>query len=77
MATTVLPLVAPPSTERCDRCPAAARVRADLLRGELLFCAHHARLHEASLLAGGAALVDLDSVRGFSGTPRARPSPVS
>lgn len=77
MATTVLPLVAPSTTERCDRCPAAARVRADLLRGALLFCAHHARLHEASLLAGGAALVDLDSVPNFSGTPRARPSPAS
>jgi hypothetical protein len=77
MATTVLPMVPPSTTERCDRCPAPARVRADLHRGELLFCAHHSRLHEASLLAGGAALVDLDSVPGFSGTPRARPSPAS
>ncbi len=29
--------------DRCDRCAAAAKVRAVLLNGELLFCGHHAK----------------------------------
>lgn len=29
--------------DRCDRCGAAARVRAILVTGDLLFCGHHAR----------------------------------
>lgn len=37
-------------SDRCDRCGAAARVRAVLPSGgELLFCAHHARVHEGRL----------------------------
>ncbi|MDT8914132.1 hypothetical protein [Amycolatopsis sp. PS_44_ISF1] len=36
--------------DRCDRCGAAAQVRAVLNSGgELLFCGHHAREHEAKL----------------------------
>src|SRR2546423_10532346 len=36
--------------DRCDRCGAAAQVRAVLSGGgELLFCGHHAREHEAKL----------------------------
>ena len=36
--------------DRCDRCGAAARVRAKLPSGaELLFCQHHANEHEAKL----------------------------
>ena len=36
--------------DRCDRCGAAARVRAKLPSGfELLFCQHHANQHEAKL----------------------------
>ncbi|WP_027927345.1 DUF7455 domain-containing protein [Amycolatopsis benzoatilytica] len=36
--------------DRCDRCGAAAQVRAVLSSGgELLFCGHHAREHEAKL----------------------------
>ncbi|MFO7193913.1 MULTISPECIES: hypothetical protein [Thermocrispum] len=36
--------------DRCDRCGAAAKVRAVLPSGgELLFCGHHARQHEAKL----------------------------
>lgn len=32
--------------DRCDRCGAAAKVRAVLASGgELLFCGHHARQH--------------------------------
>jgi len=42
--------------ERCDRCPAVARVRAELPVGELHFCAHHAREHAHRLRALGARL---------------------
>ncbi|HEX4700663.1 MAG TPA: hypothetical protein VH352_00915 [Pseudonocardiaceae bacterium] len=38
------------AADRCDRCGAAARVRAVLVSGgELLFCGHHAREHETRL----------------------------
>ena len=38
------------TADRCDRCGAAAKVRAVLPSGgELLFCGHHARAHEAKL----------------------------
>jgi len=38
------------ATDRCDRCGAAAKVRAVLPSGgELLFCGHHARAHEEKL----------------------------
>lgn len=38
------------ASDRCDRCSAAARVRAVLPSGgELLFCGHHAREHEPKL----------------------------
>jgi hypothetical protein len=38
------------AADRCDRCGAQAYVRATLPGGgELLFCAHHARAHEAVL----------------------------
>ncbi|HEY3895390.1 MAG TPA: hypothetical protein VGL88_08490 [Pseudonocardiaceae bacterium] len=38
------------ASERCDRCSAAARVRAVLPSGgELLFCNHHAREHSPKL----------------------------
>jgi hypothetical protein len=37
--------------DRCDRCGAAACVRATLPSGaELLFCRHHANEHEAKLI---------------------------
>lgn len=42
-----MPAAATP--DRCDRCPAAARVRAVLPAGELLFCGHHAREHSTKL----------------------------
>jgi hypothetical protein len=43
--------------DRCDRCSAAARVRALLPNGgELLFCGHHAREHTPRLRAVGATL---------------------
>jgi hypothetical protein len=38
------------TADRCDRCGAAAKVRAVLPSGgELLFCGHHARAHETKL----------------------------
>jgi hypothetical protein len=43
--------------DRCDRCGAAARVRAKLPSGaELLFCQHHANEHEAKLIEVSAVL---------------------
>ena len=43
--------------DRCDRCGAAAQVRAKLPSGdELLFCQHHAKEHESKLLALAAVL---------------------
>ena len=43
--------------DRCDRCGAAARVRAKLPSGsELLFCQHHANEHEAKLVEQSAVL---------------------
>lgn len=43
----------------CDRCPARARMRAELPAGELHFCGHHARAHRDRLAAVGARLVVL------------------
>lgn len=38
------------AADRCDRCGAAAQVRAILRTGgELLFCGHHAREYETKL----------------------------
>jgi hypothetical protein len=43
--------------DRCDRCGAAARVRAKLASGgELLFCQHHANEHEAKLIELSAVI---------------------
>jgi len=42
--------------DRCDRCPAAAQLRAELPAGELLFCGHHARAHIPRLIELGARL---------------------
>ena len=43
--TTPTPLTA---ADRCDRCGAQAYVRVVLAKGELLFCAHHARRHASA-----------------------------
>jgi hypothetical protein len=43
--------------DRCDRCGAAAKVRATLPSGaELMFCQHHANKHEAKLIELAAVL---------------------
>ena len=57
--TTAATRVAAPLTrlDRCDRCGAAAQVRALLpAGGELLFCGHHGREHAPRLRASGASL---------------------
>jgi hypothetical protein len=48
--TAVAPRPDLTAADRCDRCGAQAYVRVELLNGgQLLFCAHHAREHEAKL----------------------------
>ncbi|MFE2758146.1 hypothetical protein ACFXGA_39730 [Actinosynnema sp. NPDC059335] len=48
--TTTLTRPALTAADRCDRCGAAAQVRAVLPSGgELLFCGHHAREHSSKL----------------------------
>lgn len=47
------------AADRCDRCGARAYVRVVLPGvGELLFCAHHGRTHEAALRASEAEIHD-------------------
>ncbi|GAA4863624.1 DUF7455 domain-containing protein [Saccharopolyspora rosea] len=47
------------AADRCDRCGAAAKLRAVLPSGgELLFCGHHAREFEAGLREMEAELQD-------------------
>ena len=55
--TTTLTRPALTAADRCDRCGAAAQVRAVLPSGgELLFCGHHARKHNQRLLELDAQL---------------------
>jgi hypothetical protein len=60
MAISSAPFVPAPLTRldhRCDRCNAAAMLRATLPSGgELQFCSHHARTHGPRLLEIGADL---------------------
>lgn len=50
MNATLSTPVALTAVDRCDRCGAAAVIRAILpAGGELLFCGHHAREHSARL----------------------------
>jgi len=50
MTETLASPAALTAADRCDRCGAAARVRALLpTGGELLFCNHHAKEHGARL----------------------------
>lgn len=47
------------AADRCDRCGARAYVRVVLPGGgELLFCAHHGRVHKAALRAREAKIQD-------------------
>lgn len=36
--------------DRCDRCGAPAALSAAMASGTLLFCGHHARLHQVALV---------------------------
>lgn len=55
--TTVLTRPELTAADRCDRCSAAAKVRALLPSGgELLFCGHHARQYETKLREMSAEL---------------------
>ena len=55
-AIATAPLTA---ADRCDRCGAHAYIRVLLPGGgELLFCAHHGRVHEAALRAREADIQD-------------------
>ncbi|MEO6822450.1 MAG: hypothetical protein ABI468_08450 [Candidatus Nanopelagicales bacterium] len=50
MTPTLAPEQALLATDRCDRCSAQAYVRVTLAAGgDLLFCGHHFREHEARL----------------------------
>ena len=56
--------------DRCDRCGAAARVRAKLPSGaELLFCQHHANEHEAKLVEL-AAVIEVSAIDVLTDAPR-------
>ncbi len=58
MAATLAPAQLT-AADRCDRCGARAYVRVVLPGGgELLFCAHHGRAHEAALKERSAQIVD-------------------
>jgi len=46
------------AVDRCDRCSAAARVRATLVTGELYFCGHHAREAGDALTLKSVTLYD-------------------
>ena len=58
--TTVLTPASPlTAADRCDRCGAQAYLRVVLMSGgELLFCAHHGREHEAALRGRDADIFD-------------------
>lgn len=59
MTATLTSPAAMVAEDRCDRCGAAAAVRAILpTGGELLFCGHHARQHSARLEELDAQLHD-------------------
>ena len=59
MTTSLASPAALTAEDRCDRCSAAAVVRAVLPKGgELLFCGHHAQEHSARLEELAAVLHD-------------------
>jgi hypothetical protein len=56
---TRLPLTA---LDRCDKCGAAAMVRATLVAGELLFCGHHGRSIATPLVLASINVYDPEGV---------------
>jgi hypothetical protein len=63
VTTTAAPPLSP--AERCDRCGARAVVRAIMPGGgDLVFCAHHGRLHADRLRATAVEIRDEEGVLG-------------
>ena len=59
MTTALAPTSPLTAADRCDRCGAQAYLRVLLASGgELLFCAHHGREHQAKLRAVAAEIQD-------------------
>jgi hypothetical protein len=50
------------ANDRCDRCTAAAKVRATLLNGELLFCGHHAKEYAVKIKEVALTIEDPDTL---------------
>lgn len=46
------------AVDRCDRCGAQAYLRVEMVAGELLFCAHHAREHRDRILETATSVSD-------------------
>ncbi len=44
--------------DRCDKCGAQAYVTVALLHGDLMFCAHDFRIHEASIMHSAVGILD-------------------
>lgn len=42
----------------CDKCGVSAKIRAELLNGELLFCGHHAREVGTALVGASIRVYD-------------------
>ena len=51
-----------PPSERCDRCGAAAMIRATLANGELYFCGHHGREVATPLVLQSIQVYDPEGV---------------
>ena len=59
MTTALAPTSPLTAADRCDRCGAQAYLRVLLASGgELLFCAHHGREHQAKLRTVAAEIQD-------------------
>lgn len=62
MTQTSIAEVSLTADDRCDRCSAAARVRAVLVNGELLFCGHHAKVFRNTLEEKAVSLYDPERI---------------
>ncbi len=70
--TTAIASASLTAADRCDRCGARAYVRVVLPGGgDLLFCAHHGRAHEAALRAREAEIHD--ESHALASTPSSAP----
>ena len=50
------------ANDRCDRCTAAAKVKATMLNGELLFCGHHAKTFASKIKEVSLRIEDPEQV---------------